>query len=121
MEQIGVYNARHVEGLDALIALIDCELAPEEYFLLVVMTDEIVQDQNLDSAMLKAVSKKAKIVVIWPPDGIALQLPQSLLQLRHALIQFNAEALHDVICGKEARHDGPGGGPYPATSTDRHC
>jgi hypothetical protein len=121
MEQIGIYNAQEVEGLAALLATIDCELAPDERFLIVVMNQEITDDANLKEAMLHAVSKGAKIVVIWPLNGPHLQLPEVLRQLRHALIRFDAEALHDVICGKKIRHDGPGGGQYPAPATDRHC
>lgn len=121
MEQIGIYNAKKVEGLEELVATIDCELEENERFLIVVNNEEIANDQNLEAAMIEAIRSGAKIVVIWPLGGPNLPLPEILRKLRSALIQFDAEALHDVICAKAGRNDGPGGGQHPAPKTDRHC
>lgn len=121
MEQIGIYNAREVEGLADLLATIDCELGENETFLIVVNNDEIADDDNLEAAMMGALGKGAKIVVMWPPTGPKLPLPDILRKIRKALIPFDAQALHDVICRKIDRNDGPGGGQQPAPKTDRHC
>ena len=121
MEQIGIYNAKKVEGLDDLLSTIDCDLGDDERFLLVVNNEEIAEDAELEQAMIAAIGKGVKIIVIWPPNGAKLALPEILRKLRAALIQFDAEALHDVICKKQSHNDGPGGGQYPAPKTDRHC
>ncbi|MBX7534123.1 hypothetical protein K3175_00465 [Qipengyuania sp. GH1] len=121
MEQVSIYNSIEIEGLRELLGTIDCEIAADEHFIIVVNNDEIAEDPYLKEAMMSAVAKGAKIIVIWPPDGNELALPEILRQLRTALIQFDAEALHDVICKKTGRNDVPSGGQYPAPKTDRHC
>lgn len=121
MEQVGIYNAKEVEGLADLLTTIDCELGENERFLIVVNNQEIVDDDELEVAMMGALAKGAKIIVIWPMEGPHLPLPEILRKIRTALVPFDAEALHDVICKKIDRNDGPGGGPQPAPKTDRHC
>ena len=121
MEQIAVYNSKPVEGLDELIATIDCELEDDQQFLIVVLNEEIDQDDKLDAAVLSAVASGAKVVVIWPLNGPELELPDVLRKLRHAIIKFDGQALHDVICGKRVKHEDRAGGVYPSPSTDRHC
>ncbi|MBX7499919.1 hypothetical protein K3181_00505 [Qipengyuania sp. YG27] len=121
MEQIGIYNAREVGGLAELLATIDCELGENEHFLIVVNNQEIAEDEGLETAMMSALAKGAKIIVVWPLEGPHLALPDILRKIRIALIKFDSEALHDVICNKNGRNDGPGGGRLPAPKTDRHC
>lgn len=121
MENISIYNAREVAGLAELIATIDCDIDPDARFLIVVMNDDVAADENLAEAILTAKSSGATIIVMWPPSGEGIKLPDPLLQLRDALIRFDAQALHDVICKQDRRHEGPGGGQYPVPKTDRHC
>ena len=121
MEQISIYNTRKIAGLAEILATIDCEIDPDARFLVVVINEEVSSDEGLAEAMLAAKSSGATIIVMWPPSGEGAKLPDTLLQLRDALIRFDAQALHDVICKQEHRHEGPGGGQYKAPKTDRHC
>lgn len=110
--------------LDALLHEADCEAVEsleQADALIVIITSDLFDNNQLESILMKAVNADMCIVGIWPTGATSGSIPAALEKYASAHISWDPVKLREAVsCERDDQFDNPDGTQRHGQHTDRN-
>jgi hypothetical protein len=108
--------------LRELLSAAGCVIVEEDdecLVLIVLLDSDLLQDKDLENALLEAAREDRRVIGVWPKGVTSGKTPACFEDYRSDTVIWNPDRLRDAVKGKP-QHDAPSGKPIPYPETPRN-